>query len=223
MPQQVGTINIEAHEDTDLVYLFPTTRSDDGTLVDSLWTGRMQVRDSFDSLKAEAAVTVSDTGRPRVYIRREDLVLPGQYSYDLILKSPLGLHLKRYSGQIRVQSTVTEWVDPAPAWIPPPISSPAVIAAHNSSDSAHADIRAIIQNSGGQRYEALFTQSAVTVGNVLPLLHPLGATPTSLILYDDQRVVTAPDSWRSIGTTAIEVNLTSFVPISGIWLALLSN
>jgi hypothetical protein len=141
MPQSVGTIDIEAHEDTDLLYEFPTTRDGAGALVDALWSGRMQVRDKFDLLKFEAAVTVSDTGKPLVYIRRQDLGASGQYLYDLILKSPLGLHFKRYSGALKVRATVTEWSDPAPEWFPPSIGSPAAIADHNASPSAHPDLR----------------------------------------------------------------------------------
>lgn len=120
MPQDVGTINIEAHAGTDFLYTFPTTRDNEGVLVDALWSGRMQVRDSLGVLKSEAAVTVSNTGKPQVYIRRQDVEAPGQYFYDLILRSPLGLHFKRYSGGFKVGTTVTQWSEPAPDWGIPP-------------------------------------------------------------------------------------------------------
>jgi hypothetical protein len=61
--------------------------------------------------------------------------------YDLVLKSPLGLHFKRYSGSLKVKATVTQWADPAPDWVPPPIGSTGALEYHNASTSSHPDLR----------------------------------------------------------------------------------
>jgi hypothetical protein len=109
MPQLVGTINLEAHARTDWSYEFPTTRDDDGNLITSANAGRMQVRDSFGTLHAEAFVNIGDDGKPIAHISRNDLLQAGQYLYDVIIESTIGFRSKRYSGNLRVLETVTEW------------------------------------------------------------------------------------------------------------------
>lgn len=109
MPQQVGTINLEAHALIDWSYEFPATRDDNGNLITSAWAARMQVRDSFKVLQAEAFVDIGNDGKPLAIISRDALLKSSQYLYDLILESPSGLRSKRYSGTLQILDTVTDW------------------------------------------------------------------------------------------------------------------
>lgn len=109
MPQQVGTINLEAHALIDWSYEFPATLDDNGNLITSAWAARMQVRDSFKVLQAEAFVAIGNDGKPLAIISRDALLKSSQYFYDLILESPSGVQSKRYSGTLQILDTITDW------------------------------------------------------------------------------------------------------------------
>lgn len=115
MPQQVGTINLEAHALIDWSYEFPATRDDNGNLITSAWAAQMQVRDSFKVLQAEAFVSIGNDAKPLATISRDALLKSSQYFYDLILESPSGVQSKRYSGTLQIFDTVTDW-SLASAW-----------------------------------------------------------------------------------------------------------
>lgn len=117
MPQQVGTINLEAHALIDWSYEFPATLDDNGNLITSAWAARMQVRDSFKVLQAEAFVAIGNDGKPLAIIARDVLLKSSQYFYDLILESPSGVRSKRYSGTMQILDTVTDW-SLAPSLLP---------------------------------------------------------------------------------------------------------
>ena len=66
-------------------------------------------------------------------------------------------------------------------------------------------------------YEIGFTQSDLTVANLLPVTHNLGSRPSGVIIWSAAGEPVEPDNLIHLTVNSLQVDLSSFVPISGTW------
>ena len=70
---------------------------------------------------------------------------------------------------------------------------------------------------GGGNNNQPFTQASLSIAGLLPVVHSVDEYPSAIAIYDEFGEIVEPDYWRRVSSTAIEVSLASFVPISGTW------
>lgn len=72
-------------------------------------------------------------------------------------------------------------------------------------------------SSGDSSYEISFTQSSLTIANLLPVTHSLNSYPSGVSIWDDNNEIISPDGIDFVSVNALAVDLSSFAPISGAW------
>lgn len=71
--------------------------------------------------------------------------------------------------------------------------------------------------TGGAAYRQSFTNSSLTVANLLVVTHNLNLYPTAIAIYDSSGELVFPDRIEYLTANALAIALTSFAPLSGTW------
>ena len=96
----------------------------------------------------------------------------------------------------------------------------ASVALHNVSLSAHPSLAS--GSGDGAQFDLEFSQTSLTSGDMLPVLHTLPSAPSAVAVYDESgnRVAIG---WKTLSSTAFEIDFADFVPIAGTWLLSATN
>ena len=90
----------------------------------------------------------------------------------------------------------------------------ATVASHNSSLSAHPSLTG--GSGGGAQFDLEFSQTSLTSGDMLPVLHTLSSAPSAVAVYDESGNKVSL-GWKTLNSSAFEIDFADFVPIAGIW------